>query len=276
MPVPIHADMPRADYDALDALNASGINRGTKSLMHLRHALENREETAALSLGWLTHGLILEPEVVADEVVIVEASTKTTKIWKEQSEAAIASGKRPFLLHEYESALEMGRAVRDAPVYRKVLADCFDPMTEATIVWEDTDDGATRWKAKMRCDLIDPSAGILLDIKTTLDASPEAFRWSVLKYGYHRQAAWYIRGAMAAGVEAPRFLIVAVEKGAPNGVGVYEIPADVLAQGWAECAAIASRWSEAKRTGIWPGYSDGIVMLPVRPKYEVNLEEVAL
>lgn len=118
--------------------------------------------------------------------------------------------------------------------------------------------------------------GVLVDLKTTEDASPEGFAKSLVNWRYHVQAPYYVDGTAAAwdaghapqGWERPKaFAFIAVEKKAPHGVGVYVLDQESDALGRIEYRADLSRLAECKRTGVWPGYGDAIQPLGVPQWY---------
>ena len=114
--------------------------------------------------------------------------------------------------------------------------------------------------------------GILVDVKTTEDASTEAFTRSIANYRYYVQDAMYVHGvgrALQAAQErgefvdwmTPRaFVFIAVEKtacvvdGVAKGVAVYRLDDESRTLGALEWREDLRRFDECHRTGIWPGY----------------------
>ena len=116
--------------------------------------------------------------------------------------------------------------------------------------------------AKCRFDIV-AERGFVVDLKTTQDASQ--FERSVVKWGYHRQAALYQMGAAAVGVECKAFIFVVVETAAPYGIRVVTLDSDALIQGEREVHRAAKLYRECMETGEWPGYSSDLqtVSLPL-------------
>jgi len=89
---------------------------------------------------------------------------------------------------------------------------------------------------KIKPDIACPDWGILIDLKTTSDASPEAFKWSAKKFNYHLQAYHYLDVANKIHMETNgytrpvfhTFLFVAIEKSAPYTVRIHECSPGVL------------------------------------------------
>lgn len=84
---------------------------------------------------------------------------------------------------------------------------------------------------KCKPDLRIPSLKLLVDLKTTTDASPEKFKWAAKTYAYHLQARHYLDVASAIdGFEYQHFLFVACEKTAPYNVFIHECSENILNQ----------------------------------------------
>ncbi len=147
-------------------------------------------------------------------------------------------------------------------------------LPEVEIQWTDEETGLP---CKAKLDKI-TAAGII-DIKTTGDATTEAFTRSAIRYGYHRQAAFYLDGVTAAlrqGTIAPwvaellknqppeRFIFTAVEKDEPNLAHCFVATEPLIERGRAENKAMMRRLKECIDSDKWPGLStepDGMTPL---------------
>jgi len=100
----------------------------------------------------------------------------------------------------------------------------------------------------------------VMDVKTTSDASPEAFGKSAWNLGYHVQAAFYRRVISEATGTTPDFIFGCVESERPHLVAYYSVPQYLLdyADGLIDCAL--ERYAECMRSGVWPGYVSAIEM----------------
>ena len=120
---------------------------------------------------------------------------------------------------------------------------------------------------------------ILLDLKTTQDASPRGFSRSVAEYGYHRQAAWYSNGyEQASGKEVAAFIFAAVTSAYPIIAAPYILDDESLAQGAEECAELLELYAQCRRTNTWPAFGDTpqLIGLPgwARRSMEVEISHV--
>jgi exodeoxyribonuclease VIII len=92
---------------------------------------------------------------------------------------------------------------------------------EASYYWRDP---GSNLLLKARPDLVNKKKRILLDFKTTTDASFNSFRRSIANFSYDIQSAFYLDGVNAAlGTDFNRFIFVAVEKQAPYEIALYEL-----------------------------------------------------
>lgn len=146
-----------------------------------------------------------------------------------------------------ERILRIAHEVRNHP-YASVL---LGRNAEQSAVWHDPETGVL---CKGRFD--DWQSGIaLIDLKSTMDASEEAFRKDVADYGYHVQAALYLRGARALNLDTPHFMVVAVEKEPPHDIAIYRIHEGSIQVGDEWLNVMLPRWKEYEASDVWPGYS---------------------
>lgn len=113
----------------------------------------------------------------------------------------------------------------------------------------------TSMRCKMRLDIDNKAADTLVDLKTTEAAKPDDFQWSIWKYGYHRQAAFYQVGMnRATGHTYAGSAIIAAEKVEPFAVAVFEIKAESIERGWDELRPLIRKYAQCEMSGKWPAY----------------------
>lgn len=111
---------------------------------------------------------------------------------------------------------------------------------------------------------------LLVDLKTTDDASPEGFAKSIANYRYDVQHPFYFDGVQQATGRTPRgFVFIAVEKKPPYAVGVYVLDQESVELGRAQYQADLRRYAECKRSDVWPGYGERIQTISV-PTWHKN------
>lgn len=84
-------------------------------------------------------------------------------------------------------------------------------------------DVQTNEKCMFRADAINPALGLIIDLKTTTDASPYAFKKTIERYYYHLSAAHYVAGAERIYDRPFQFIFIAQETSYPYKVGLYKM-----------------------------------------------------
>ena len=111
---------------------------------------------------------------------------------------------------------------------------------------------------------------LIVDLKTTEDASPEGFARSIAKFRYDVQDAFYTDGVQQATGKRPKaFVFIAVEKKPPYGVGVYVLDSETKDLGRAQYQHDLRVYAECVRSGEWPGYGDKIQTISL-PGWHAN------
>lgn len=249
-------DMPAAQYHAHPAVSKSVLDKIARSPAHARAYLDGQREeaTGAMVFGEALHCSVLEPRRFADQYRVFEGDRRT-KAGKEAYEALTARGASVLSAADADAISAMTMSVRKHPVAGGLLAD---GMAEASVFWQDERTGL---ECKARPDWWHRERGLVVDLKTTDDASPAGFARSVATYRYHLQAAHY-----RAGTGCSRFLFVAVEKKAPYAVAVYELDTDAIRAGAELQATLLGQYASCQEFGVWPGYPAEIQQLAL-PKW---------
>jgi hypothetical protein len=106
----------------------------------------------------------------------------------------------------------------------------------------------------------------VLDLKTTGDASADAFGRKARSLLYHMQAAWYCH--LLQQVERldypPAFIWLTVETDAPYAVAAYQADEDAMRRGSDLMATAVDRYQQSHQSGKWAGYPSEIQTLTVR------------
>jgi exodeoxyribonuclease VIII len=105
---------------------------------------------------------------------------------------------------------------------------------------------------------------LIVDLKTTQDASPDGFAKTMAGLKYYVQAAHYLDGYMhTTDFEAKDFIFIAVETEAPYAIGVYNLDMVALEAGRHKMALAAEAYKATKSATAWKGYSPLIQTLSV-------------
>lgn len=228
---------------------------------------EPNQPTPAMELGTLSHTAILEPHLSADWLPMPKFDGRTNA-----GKAALAefletnAGRKCVPAGDYETVSRMRDAVHNHPGAAYLLNADGRRIVEGTAHFTEPESGAA---CKVRPDLLTlPESDLWnVDLKTTEDASPAEFNRSVAKFGYHRQAPFYLDGVAYATGERPRqFAFIAVEKRPPYGVAVYYLSEATLEYGREEYLRQLRVYAECRRLNQWPGYPVGLQELTL-PKW---------
>ena len=265
----IDTAMPAAQYHATDAVSASLLKQIQRSPAHARAYLQQQQEpTPAMLFGTAFHTCVLESERFNDEYAVFEGD-KRTKEGKANYERLVSEGKTIITATDYATITAMASAIGDHPAASKLVRG--DGQTEVSMFWEDEDTGL---QCKCRPDIwiAQGRGSVIVDIKTTEDASPEGFARSIQSYGYGIQAAHYL-----AGSGADAFIFVAVEKKEPYAVAVYQLDALSLEISEMKRRDMLQLWASCRESDSFPAYSDEcqLISLPgwVTADYEKQQEE---
>ena len=259
----VRHDLTNAEYHASPAISKSGLDLIRKAPALYKWRRENPSEpTPAMRLGTLTHTAVLEPDLFPSTTIVMpEGIGRRTSAGKAAWAAfQIQSAGREIVTAEESAKLA---AIRDAvyshPAAAKALAG--SPVIEQSIFWN-VGDVACR----CRPDAV-TERGVIVDIKTTRDASPEGFAKSIAQYRYHVQAAFYSDGYAAAFREDPKgFAFIAVETEPPYLVAVYVASWQMILRGRADYEADLAKFRECRDTDTWPGYSSAPLTIDL-PKW---------
>jgi len=94
--------------------------------------------------------------------------------------------------------------------------------------------------------------GIIVDLKTSSDPSPESFPWKCLDFAYHSQAAAYSWGASEVfGVQPETFLFIVVGNVPPYNCHVYQPDSDAIDLGWTRMQEALHDLDARLKSGNW-------------------------
>lgn len=246
-----------------DKLSSSDLKEFfNKSGKHLEFKKQNpTRETDAMRFGTAFHSLMLEPHLFDEEYVIIpefepteldkEGNVKPkTSGWKRTNDYKNQlkefqkknAGLKILTQEEWDRLQAMQESMRNSSMYIDHFGHA-EGYNEATYVEGDY---------KVRCDRICEVDGktIIIDIKTTDDASPEAFKKKVLALDYDLSAALYLDVA-----QGNEFYWVVVEREAPYSCCWYRMSDWVQNKGyWKLKTAVTNKAESELPLGGYAGY----------------------
>ena len=249
---PVEAAQYHADHTAIGH-SMLEVFRESVPLYHGRFVARTvpaPEPTAAMALGTALHAALLEPERFCDLVAVAPLVDRRTKAGRERWDQfeAEASGRTVISGDQELLARVMANAVRRNKFAAQLLAA--PGRNEATFRVRDD---ATGLELKARQDrLLD--RGIILDLKTAADPSPEAFGRSAHNFGYYRQDAHYRRvRQLALGIDrhAEEMLFIVVGSSPPHECFVFELDERAQELGWMQVEDDLQALANRQLTGNW-------------------------
>jgi hypothetical protein len=261
--------MNNTEYHAHAAISKSHLDQVAKSPLHYwaRYLDPNRvvpEPTPAMAIGSAVHTHVLElDQWDARYVSAPDGIDRRTKAGKAEWEAftTAATGRTVLPKADADLVMRMAHSVFSHPAAAMLLA--LPGKAETTHMWTDA---ATGLECKCRPDWLTDDGRLMVDLKTTEDASPRGFAKSIAQWRYHVQASWYLDGIeQATGTRPEQFLFLCVEKKAPYAVAVYAADAEMIAAGAHTAARDLDVLATCKAANAWPSYSDQIEPISLPP-----------
>lgn len=249
-----HPGLTNEDYHRLKAVSPSQIKVLGRSPLHyfdqfLAKDREKREPTPAMLMGTALHTAVLEPELWDSTIAVPPQSfDRRSKAGRELAAEfeRESAGKIVLSPEDADQVRRMADAVRSHPAAGFLLE--LPGRREASYTWKDP---ATGLECKTRPDWHSEDRRIVVDVKTTRDASRAEFAKSIANLDYHVQAAW---NQDAIGAE--QFITIAVENTRPYAVAVYPASGGMIAAGMRRIEAAMTLLAECHASGRWPGYGD--------------------
>lgn len=254
--------IPNAEYHQPDGhLSSTGLRKFAANPAHYKAVYLDRvepdedEEDDNLTIGSLTHSLVLEPELTEQEFARFPQALLTRKRsvnrklreeWRQQERRVVLS----------EQHWRLAEAMRDAILSHKAGRAIVRAAghAELSIYWMDH---GVRQKARLDKLLLREQGSWLVDLKTT-GRWWTSFDESMVKYGYLLQACHYVAAVEFWTGVRPRFFFLIVEKSAEHMVALREVSAEELRAGEVLRRAILQAYAECLRTGVWPETPVGI------------------
>lgn len=269
-------ELSEKDYHALEYFSASLAKRLLRQSP--KHAALPIKQTDSMRLGSLVHLLALEPWRIDEVCTLPDFNwrSKTGKadvvrwaldngikdmiLGSKAEMMRIIESQRTIVTHEMmETAVKCVSALRAHPIASELIEGP-GGQNELTVIAD-----LFGLRAKCRIDRVIDTG--LIELKSTFDASSDAFARAAEKFDYHLSAGFYRLLARGEGLPFDKFHIVAVETSAPFGVMVYELDDELLH--WGEALAMEAfeiyRNLPEKRDD-WPCYPEEIAQLEL-PKW---------
>jgi|15BtaG_2_1085339.scaffolds.fasta_scaffold01326_4 hypothetical protein len=229
------------DYFSRVGISATLLKSIIKqSPVHAATRMRTFKPSPTMNLGTAAHCAILEPHRYNELIAICPDCDRRTKTGKAEYASFVESaGKKTVIKYDqHEAVIAMANAVDEHEHATELMQD-----TKREVEIDFAFDGET---CKAKIDAV-KGDNTIIDIKTTIDASPDAFARQSASLFYQMQMAWYAK-AIGSSWKTCNCYVIAVENTEPYGVAVYRYDVDVLDNGWKLCCRALRQWRDYNAT----------------------------
>lgn len=273
----IYDNVSIEDYHANQThLSATTLKYARESLKHFewyRSGKLPREEKSAFSFGNAFELALLAPDEYLQKVAVmpeaewfeeVKASmpdvktVRNTTIYKDRHTAWRNEIAGKYVIAEngaesFETIEEMLSSCYQDKVIQGLIKNT---EYQLSLFWTDPDTGI---KLKTRPDICKRKKNVIVNLKTTIDGSPEGFSKDIKKWDYPLQACIEISGCLRTGLmdKVDNYFWLVVEKVPPFNATIYEFQDTDIAAVMDSFHYLLSRIRKAQDQRLFPGYTDG-------------------
>lgn len=267
-------DLAASVYHGTEGYASShGLMKILKSPAHYKAGLledKDREPTPAMRMGSILHSAILEPALFLKRKVVQpdfgdmrsSKNREARDLWK----LDLPEGSILISEQEADQIVAMLDVIQKHPIVSKLFQE---GASEVSGFWTDERTGL---RCRIRPDYLRED-GLVIDYKTTTDASFKAFQRDAYRYMYHLQAAFYLEGvSQIRGKKSENFIFVVQEKEEPYAVAVYVADEAFLEKGKDLACRGLDIYKHCLATDQWPGYPEMAINLSL-PNWAFYEEE---
>jgi hypothetical protein len=275
IPDGVHTDISIEDYHANKThVSSTVVKYAKESLKHYdwyrngklpqaeksHFAFGNAFELALLAQNEYKEKVAIRPEGdwIAECMKIQEYSNvRNTKKYKELADEFDMRNRGKYFISEtgsesFETIQEMLSSCYQDKVIQGLISNT---EYQLSLFWTDEQSGV---RMKTRPDICKRKKNVIVNLKTTLDGSPEAFSKDINKYDYALQACIESRGCVASGImpTVDNYFWLVVEKVAPFNATIYEFTQSDLNACMDNLDFLLNKIARAEKQNLWPGYSE--------------------
>jgi len=256
--------------------SASCLKHALRSLKELKFYMDDKLEEkkgSHFDFGNAFETALIEESEFSKKVSVFDPSRKITELLEKKPDL-----KAPTMTNEFKEFKEsfysdnedkyiiQKEGKESLDTISEMILSCKDNETvktllkgmekQVSIFWTDEKTGV---KLKTRPDVSRTDKNILVDIKTTRDASPRAFSKQINDLNYWMQAVMQIDGCLSSGFmgTVDFYFWIAVEKEAPYNVAIYEFHKDDIDRKFIEYRLLLEEIAICEKENKWPGYEFG-------------------
>jgi exodeoxyribonuclease VIII len=220
-------EVTNAQHHAGDGKTSTSIKHGFRGAAHYKAAQEaEHKDSDAMRIGRLVHVMVFESYnwdklAVSCPMEDGKKMPRNSKARKESwAEFEASIGDRDWYTPaELDQINAIAKAVHDNPEAQRWM---LTGVAEVTGEIENSEHGLLKIRPDFRCS----ERRVIVDLKTTEDASIEAFTRTVINFHYDLSAGFYCDAAGAIEDGEPwRFIWIVAEKNPPHAVKCYDAAA---------------------------------------------------
>jgi len=265
--------IPFCEYKAIDALNGNGLKHFMRSPSHYLHNKENpKPPTPAMEFGTLCHSVCLEYDKAVNQYYTLDEFTEWDRCLNKDGstskkpkgteyytnwlagQAEKGLGKELVDQDDWNTAVKIRKAVQAHPVANKLLA--MGGKVEHTIQWTHPTGVLMKGRPDKYIPDYHADYGLVVDLKTTDNASVRSFARTIANFRYDISVANYCEGLEILTEKPYRVCFIAVERDAPHVVMVYHMRDDDMALAKHEIYGQCVKFKNCLETGIFGGYDE--------------------
>jgi hypothetical protein len=269
-------NMPDSEYRAIDRLSkhdSDDFARNPYAFFFRKTIGYKKEPTEAMKLGTALHMKTLQPHLFESNYAVIPVSIKQKrgKEWETFQEEH--EGKECIKLSQFQQIIGMTSSLINSAGCKQVFSETPYSDRELVLTSEIYD-----VPIKSKVDIFCQKHGLIADVKTTSDASPDAFMRQASDLGYDVQAAFYLMNAEACGLNVDKFGFFVVENEPPYTTGVYTFDrfSDFVLSGEMEVKRRITEYARhinSKEDLCGDGWIENNLELPLWNKHRKTLEE---
>ena len=260
-------EMANDIYHSSEGLSRSALMEFKRSPYHYWYKYLNpealpKEPTDAMILGNLIHTMVLEPDKFQEEFVMKQKFDRRTNIGKEGYGKYMMSlrGRIEITEQDLVIANAINKSIEEHDVASKLLQGC---DIEKSIYFTHEPTGI---QCKAR-----PDAwinGLVIDLKSSKDASYRAFQGAAYAGGYFLQAGMIYCALRSIDVELKTFITLAAEKVPPYALGIYALDKEAIDFGVNQFDHLMESFDRCVQSNNWPGYPFQYMSVPGYAKHD--------
>lgn len=263
-------DISFAEYHELERFSSSAAKAViARSPAHARAEIE-KKATKEMDFGSVAHRLILGK---GTDFQVLNHDSYRKDIAKTERDNARAAGKVPILVEAFERANVVAESVRVQLADRGLH---LDGQSEVAVTWdEETHFGPVPCKAMF--DHVWLDRGVILDLKITENAAPDAVERTAENLGYAIQYAAYVRALTELDkrwVGRAQFLFAFCESHEPYAMNLMRPDGAFTELGERRWMRAVTTWGECLKKQQWPAYGAGVNNLTA-PTWALTKEDYA-